>query len=48
MGGIQNSSGNSKGVGGGLFKWSKNGNSGEEGGLHEIPSVVEWLVFNNS
>ena len=32
MGGVQNSSGNSGGVGG-LFYWSKNGNSGEEGGL---------------
>ena len=32
MGGVQNSSGNSEGVGG-LFKWSKYGNSGEEGGL---------------
>ena len=32
MGGVQNSSGNSGGVGG-SFYWSKNGNSGEEGGL---------------
>ena len=31
MGGVQNSSGNSGGVGG-LFYCSKNGNSGEEGG----------------
>ena len=31
-GGVQNSSGNSGGVGG-LFYWSKNGNSGEVGGL---------------
>ena len=33
MGGVQNSSGNSGGVGG-LFYWSKNGNSGEEGGAY--------------
>ena len=31
MEGVQNSSGNSEGVRR-LFKWSKNGNSGEEGG----------------
>ena len=34
MGGVQNSSGNSGGVGvggGGLLYWSKNGNSGEGG-----------------
>ena len=32
-GGVQNSSGNSGGVGG-LFQWSKNGNSGEGGGAY--------------
>ena len=33
MGGVQNTRGNSGGVGVGLFLWSKNGNSGIEGGL---------------
>ena len=48
MGGVQNSSGNSGGVGG-LFYWSKNGNSGEEGGgLREIPSVVGVWIFSGT
>ena len=33
MGGVQNTRGNSGGVGG-LFLWSKNGNSGVEGGSY--------------
>ena len=37
--GVKNSSGNSGGVGR-LFSGKKNGNSREEGGLHEIPSMV--------
>ena len=32
-------------MGGGLFQWSKIGNSGEEGGLREIPSVVGVWIF---
>ena len=48
MGGVQNSSGNSGGVGGGLFQWSKNGNSGEGGGLREIPSVVGVWIFSGT
>ena len=34
MGGVQNTRGNSGGVGGGSLLWSKNGNSGEEGGSY--------------
>ena len=49
MGGVQNSGGNSEGVGGGgVFKWSKNGNSGEKVGLQEIPSMVGVWVFSGT
>ena len=37
------------GGGGGLFYWSKNGNSREEGGgLHEIPSVEGVWIFSGT
>ena len=47
MGGVQNTRGNSGVVGGGgLFLWSKNGNSGVEGGSYEkIPSMVGYGYF---
>ena len=49
MGGVQNSSGNSGGVGG-LFYWSKKmeipGRGG--GGLREIPSVVGVWIFSGT
>ena len=48
MGGVQNSSGNSGGVGG-VFKWSKLGNSGGGGGdLREILSVVGVWIFSGT
>ena len=47
MGGVQNSSGNSGGVGG-LLYWSKNGNSGEGEGLREIPSVMGVWIFSGT
>jgi len=38
------------GVGGGLFLWSTDGNSGEEGGggFREIPSVVGVWIFSGT
>ena len=47
MGGVQNSSGNSGGVGG-YFTGQKNGNSGEGGGggaYVKFPSVVGVWIF---
>ena len=45
-GGEHNTCGNSGRVEGGLFLCSKNGNSGEEGGLCQIPSVVVLWIFS--
>ena len=47
MGGVQNSSGNSGGVGG-LFYWSKMEILGRGGGLREIPSVVGVWIFSGT
>ena len=46
-GGVQNAFGNSRGVGGFIFLL-KNGNSGEVGGLTEIPSVVGVWIFSGT
>ena len=46
MGGVQNNSGNSGGGGGILVV--EIGNSGEEGGLREIPSVVGVWIFSGT
>ena len=46
-GGVQNSSGNSGGVGY-YFSGQKMGNSGRRGGLREIPSVVGVWIFSGT
>ena len=44
MGGVQNTRGNSGGVGG-LFLWSKNGNSGVEGGSYMYVKFPPWWGY---
>ena len=48
MGGVQNSSGNSGGVGGGYFTVQKMEIPGRSGGLREIPSVVGVWIFSGT
>ena len=49
MGGVQNSSGNSGGVGwGGYFSGQKMEIPGRRGGLREIPSVVGVWIFSGT
>ena len=47
MGGVQNNSGNSGGVGGGCFSGQKLKIPGK-GGLREIPSVVGVWIFSGT
>ena len=47
-GGVQIAFGNSGGVGGGVIFLLKNGNSGEVGGLTEIPSVLGVWIFSGT
>ena len=47
MGGVQNSSGNSEGVGG-YFSGQKMEIPGRRGGLREIPSVVGVWIFSGT
>ena len=47
MGGVQNSSGNSEGVGG-YFSGKKMEILGRRGGLREIPSVVGVWIFSGT
>ena len=48
MGGVQNNSGNSGGVGGGYFSGQKLEIPGRRGGLREIPSVVGVWIFSGT
>ena len=48
MGGVQNGSGNSEGVGGGYFSGQKMEILGRRGALHKIPCMVGVRIFSGT